>query len=394
MKVAVIGDNHFGAGFNFGKPDLETGINSRLIDYEKTLENIITDIINAKIELVIFLGDIFETRHPTSQQMVSFYRQIIRLSTAKITTYIIMGNHDYQKTRKINSSLDPIKELNIPYINVFTDIELMTFTDSKNETINVLLFPYRNRQSYDTPSNDQALTMFWNEINTAKSKALKNCPIIACGHMMMEQTIGNDVGDYGSNELILPFEMFEGIDITINGHIHRPSILNKHPIFVYSGSMECKDFSEREHKKTYIIYDSNKTGLDSLIFNPINTRKFVDFELDYSRNFPENPMKNIFEQIDNEELKDSIIRFSIMVPETKVVAIDIAAIRSRFYDCEVSCISSITVSPVISKQLRNQKINEAPDDISAFKHYVSSQNNVDSSVLSIGLSIITAELEE
>ena len=392
MRVVIIGDIHLGAGYSFGKPDPDTGINSRLLDYEKTLSNIISYTINKKFELCIMLGDIFETRNPSPQQIVVFYKQLKRLSDAGVTTYVISGNHDYIKTRKITSSLDPLKEIHIPRVSVFTDIDLVQFYDSNNEVLNVLLMPYRNRQSYDKQSNEEAVIEMAKEVYLAKSKATTG-PILLCGHMMMEGTIPADAGEYGINELVLPFEIFEGIDVVINGHIHRPSILKESPLFIYSGSMECKDFSEKEHQKCFLIYDTTQTGPNAVAFKGITTRKFIDFEVDYSANLPDDPMNEIMARIESVPIADAVVKMSVKVPETKVSLIDTAAIRAKFHDQNVNCISDISVSPVISKQLRNQKVNDAPDDISAFKHYVSSQTNVDDQVLALGLAIITAELE-
>lgn len=393
MKVVIIGDIHLGAGYSFGRPDPETGINSRLLDYEKTLSSIITYTINKKFELCIMLGDVFETRNPSPQQIVVFYKQLKRLSAAGITTYIISGNHDYIKTRKITSSLDPIKEIHMPHISVFTDIELVQFRDSHGETLNVLLMPYRNRQSYDRSSNEEAVQEMTREIHSEKLKASPGNPIIVCGHMMMEGTIPSDAGEYGINELILPFEIFDGMDVVINGHIHRPSILKDSPLFIYSGSMECKDFSEKDHQKCFLVYDSKEPIQTAITFKGIATRRFIDFDIDYSSTLPDDPMSDIMSRLHSTPIKDAVVKLGVKIPETKVSLVDTAAIRSKFHELNVDCIADITVSPVISKQLRNQKVNEAPDDLSAFKHYVSSQTNVEESVLNMGLAIIAAELE-
>jgi len=391
VKVVIIGDIHLGAGYSFGKPDPETGVNSRLLDYEKTLSTIITYTINKGFELCIMLGDIFETRNPSPQQIVVFYKQLKRLSDAKIKTLIISGNHDYIKTRKITSSLDPLKEINIPHVHVYTNIELVQFADSNNDLLNILLMPYRNRQSYDKNTNEEAVIAMSEEIHDAKSKTAEGAPILVCGHMMMEGTIPSDAGEYGINELVLPFEIFEGTDVVINGHIHRASILKESPLFIYSGSMECKDFSEKDHQKCFLVYDTKQTGTDTVTFKGISTRKFVDFDIDYA-NWPDNPMDEIMIQLENTPIENAVVKVSVKAPETKVSLIDTIAIRAKLHELNVNCISNITVSPIISKQLRNQKVNDAPDDLSAFKHYVSSQTNVDDSVLTMGLAIIAAEL--
>jgi exonuclease SbcD len=392
MKILILGDLHFGRGYAYGKPDLETGINSRLLDYEKTLSNIINYAISNNIELFIFLGDIFETRNPTPQQVVIFYRQLKRLSDANITSYILIGNHDLSKARQITSSLDPLKEINLPKVFIFTHIKLEKFIDSNNEIINILMVPYRNKQCYDKETNDEAIIEMTNEINMAKNTIENDAPILACLHMMMVGTIPLDVGEYGLNELVLPFEMFNGIDVSIAGHIHRSSVLKENPLFIYSGSMECNDFSEREHKKVFLIYDTSKKGTSAVSFHDIPTRKFIDFDMDYSTSLSEDIMDEILSSI-NDSVRDAVVRMHIKVHETKILHIDVAKIRNKFHSFNVNCISDISISPVISKQLRNQNINDATDDVSAFKHYIASQTNVGSEVLNIGLSIITAEME-
>lgn len=391
MKAVFIGDAHFGSGYAYGKIDSATGLNTRLLDYEKTLSNIIDFIINNKIEVCVFLGDIFETKYPTPQQLMVFYRQLMRLSLANITTYLISGNHDYTKARFIYTSLDPLKQLNIPNIHIYTDIDLVQFTDSHNETINLLLMPYRNRQCYDKHTNEEAIAEMTKEIQSAKGKAKEGSPIILLGHMMMSGTIPADAGEYLLNELVLPFDMFEGIDAVINGHIHRCSILKENPVFIYSGSMECKDFGEREHQKAFILYDSSKTGIDAFTFKAIKTRKFINIEIDYSSNFPEDPMKEVIAEIDKNDVKDAVVKVGIRVPEKELSIIDIELIRKKLYADGVSCLTDVSVVPVISKQFRSQKVQEAPDDISAFKHYITSQGGVEAEALDLGLQIIKAE---
>ncbi len=387
MKILILGDVHLGAGYNFGKPDQETGINSRLLDYKDTLSKVIDYAIDNKFELFIFLGDIFETRNPTSQQMVIFYSQGIEV-------WLLSGNHDYIKTRKITSSLDPLKEISLPNVSVFTDIEARTFINSNNEKANFIMMPYRNRQSYDKNTNEEAINELSNELNTVKKQLGTELPILLCGHMMVENTIPSDAGECGLNELVLPFDIFSNIDVVVNGHIHRSSIVKQKPAFIYSGSMECKDFGEKEHQKCFLIYDTDKSGIDTIEFKTIDTRKFIDFELDYSVIFPNDPMTEILNEITSKEINNTIVRMNIKVPENKIIAIDVLAIRKAFHNANVYCIADVSISPVIAKQMRNLKVHGATDDLSAFRHYIGSQFDVADDVLNIGLSIIRSEIED
>lgn len=393
MRIVICGDTHFGRGYSFGKIDSLTGHNTRLLDYEKTLSDIITYTIENKIELFIFLGDIFETRSPAPHQMVIFYRQLKRLIDNNVTIFMIRGNHDSNFSRKITSSLDPLKELYLPNLHIYNNIDSFTFTDNHNESINIILMPYHNRQSYGKDTNEEALNEIRAELDIAKSKIQPNIPTICVAHMMFEDTLPGDAGEYGLNELVVPFNMFNDIDIMIAGHIHRSSIHKKEPAFIYSGSMECNDFSEREHNKVFLIYDSNKKGVEAITFMPIITRKFIDFEIDFIKDMPADPMKVILDRIENENIKDAIVRLCVRLPESEISKIDTTIIRQRFNQLEVNCISAISVVPIILKQFRNQKINEAPDHITAFRHYIASQSSVVDGVFENGLEIMNIENE-
>lgn len=389
MKVLMLGDTHFQAGYSFGKPDQKTGLNSRLLDYENTASNVVSYAIKNSIPLFVFLGDIFETRTPSSQALVVFYRLLKRLSDAGITTYIISGNHDQSKARRITSSLDPIKELRLPNIFTFNDIDLVPFTDANGDSVNVLLVPYRNRHTYDKLTNVETIAEMRKEVETAKAKGIPGAPLIVCSHMMMEGVIPAEAGEYANtNELIVPYNVFDGANLVVNGHIHRPSILKEDPPVINVGSMECKDFSEREHQKCFLVYDTNKIGMDAVAFKAIPTRKFVEFAVDFGNNWPVDPMKEIAAQINKTDIRDAVVRCNVRVPEVKVPMIDLFKIRGMLYEYGANLISDVSVSPIVSRQLRNQKVNEAPDDVSAFKHFISAQTNVADDVLQKGLEIM------
>lgn len=388
MRATLIGDNHFQAGYNYGKIDTETGLNTRLLDYEKTLAKIIDYTINNRIELCVFLGDIFETRNPQPHAIVVFYRQLMRLSKAGVKVVIISGNHDSTKQRRtITTSLDPLKELNIPNVHIFTSIDNFIFTDRDGESLNLILMPYRNRQNYDRDTKEEALNDMKAELKQATDKMKPNTPSLLCGHMMLQGTIPDEVGENGLNELVLPFDMFEGINVVVCGHIHSPKIMKEDPLFIYSGSMECRDFSEREHNKNFLVYDSAKTGLERITHIPIHTRPFFIFDIDFT-NMPAEPMEEVFERLNEKDMRDAVVKVQIKMPEKEVGQIDIHAIKAELNRRGVSHIAEVSVSPLISRHTKNQQVSEAVDDKSAFKSYIGSQKGIDADVLALGMEII------
>jgi DNA repair exonuclease SbcCD nuclease subunit len=182
--------------------------------------------------------------------------------------------------------------------------------------------------------------------------------------------------------------MFLGVDVTINGHIHNSSIQKREPLFIYSGSMECKDFSERLHKKVFLVYDSSKSIKNAITFEHIKTRQFLDFEIDYSEIIVEDYTNDILAQLDEAAIKGSVVRMNIKIQELKVPLIDTSIIRARLNQMGASCISDIAITPIISRQQRNKEVNDAPDDTTAFKNYISSQMDVNNDTLELGLEIM------
>ena len=64
MKVAVLGDTHFGAVFGLGKPT-EDGSNTRIKDYQKSMDFCIQYCIDNNIDAFVQTGDLFEKRNPS-----------------------------------------------------------------------------------------------------------------------------------------------------------------------------------------------------------------------------------------------------------------------------------------------------------------------------------------
>lgn len=382
MKVSIIGDFHAGAGLNYGKIDPTSGMNTRLIDYENTLNTIIDHNIANKVELIVFLGDIFETRTPPPYQVSIFYKAIKRITDAGIKVIAIQGNHDSSKSKLITSSLDPLKALNLPNTYIFNEIGSIAFDD-----FNLLLMPYSNRQTYDHKTNSEAIAFLKQQVDVEVAK-FNDKPILACLHMMFENTIYADIGDLGINELSIPLSMFDKCAITIAGHIHCHSIIKTEPYVIYSGSTECNGFQEREHNKVFIIYDTALPYENCLEFVPIKTRKFVDLQFDFGSDYDDTSIPNMLKEIKATELEGAIVRVGLKIPETKKNVITPNDIREELYKLNVFCIADITITPIIARQMKNKKAIEELDDLSAFKFYLNSQNDTQDGILVLAEEII------
>ena len=64
LRIAHLADTHIGME-NYGRLNAETGLNQRLHDFLKSLDQALDAALAAKVDLVVFAGDIYKTRDPT-----------------------------------------------------------------------------------------------------------------------------------------------------------------------------------------------------------------------------------------------------------------------------------------------------------------------------------------
>ena len=71
---------------NYGRHDPMSGLPMRVMDYLKSLDEIIDAAITEKVDLVLFAGDTYKDRSPAPTFQREWGRRIMRLSHAGIPT--------------------------------------------------------------------------------------------------------------------------------------------------------------------------------------------------------------------------------------------------------------------------------------------------------------------
>jgi len=163
MKIGIIGDTHFGAGYNLGKLDPRTQFNSRLIDFTDTFNQIIDMFVERDVKLVIITGDVFETRHPTSAQLNAFSKCVQGAINKGLEIAIVVGNHDQQRTIS-TTTVDIFDSLETPGISVYPNFGIHTTRDEHGNNINCVLMPYRDRRMMGTKTNADAIKEIENKL--------------------------------------------------------------------------------------------------------------------------------------------------------------------------------------------------------------------------------------
>jgi len=357
MKIGVIGDNHFGSGYNMGRLDPKTQINSRLLDFENTFNSIIDSFVKRNVKAVVLTGDIFETRHPTSVQLNIFSKCVQRTIDFGMEVIINVGNHDQQRHTS-TTTVDIFNKLKLPKLKVYSEIDLHTLNDNTH----LILMPYRDRKMMGADTNSNAILKIETEINQI-SKDLKGTKIIV-GHFMLEKSPeDSDPDTFSINELILPLSMFDNYDVVIMGHIHKHQVVsNKKPIIIYSGSMDKVSFGERGHQKISIIIDTD--DIENFEIIKTKVRNLFVLELDYTdENLIKDEINNkIMEDINyidqEHSLKNSISKVIIKVNENNLYYINQPEIKNFIVDKKVKFCTGIHINSTNNRQLRNSAINE------------------------------------
>jgi exonuclease SbcD len=373
--IGIIGDTHFGAGYNMGNIDPKTQLNTRLLDFSNTFNQIIDKFAKNGVKVVVLTGDIFETRHPTSAQLNAFSECIHRAINLGMEIIINVGNHD--QLRNISTTtIDVFDALKLPFLKIYQNIEVHKVKD-----INLILMPYRDRRMVGAKSNSEAIEMLENELNSVVQTLTGKKIVI--GHFMLEKSPeGSDPDTFSLNELILPMSMFDNCDVVIMGHVHKHEIVSSSlnsPTIIYSGSMDKVSFGEKDHRKVSLILDPE--NIHNIDIIKTNVHNLFEINLDYideKKSFKEEINNKITSDIDSfnktQSIKNSIVKVIVRVKENDLYYVKQPLIKDYVLSKGVKYCTGIQVTSINTRQLRNSTINETLSGKKAFASYLDGIN--------------------
>ena len=286
-------DIHFGME-NYGRIDPQTGIHTRLLDFDKALTACVDYAISNKVDFFLFAGDAYKTATPSPTQQRLFLRCFLKLYQAQIPVVIIVGNHDHPMSFGKAHALDIFNELPVDGFHVI-DKPKTTRLITKNGPVSIVGIPWPTRSAIALQSGYQLRE--YDDITLKISAALAHSiqeqaaqlnpeePAVLAGHLTVASGIfsGSEKrAIYGNDPVLLTSQLaIQPFDYVALGHLHRHQNLNEggHPAVVYSGSLERIDFGERKDQKGFCdvqIHDKNHTTYN---FIPVPTRPFIQIEI-------------------------------------------------------------------------------------------------------------------
>ena len=364
VKILHLSDIHIGSGFSHGKVNPETGLNTRLEDFVKTLGICIDRAIEEPVDLVLFGGDAFPDATPPPYVHEAFASQFRRLADAKIPAVLLVGNHDQHSQGNGGASLCIYRTLVVPGFIVGDTITTHRISTTGGD-IQILTLPWLNRSTLLTRPETEGLTL--PEVNELLLKKLepvleaeirrldRNLPTILLGHLMADRAnLGAEKFLAVGKGFTIPISMLtrEEYDYVALGHVHKHQNLNpsNDPPIIYPGSIERVDFSEEKEDKGYVLLDVAPGKVDWQ-FCSVPARPFLTIEIDVSQE--EDPLEVVIEAIAKQEIEDRVVRLIYKLRSEQLDLINTAAI-----DRALQSAHSHSIRPELVSQLARPRLPE------------------------------------
>jgi len=345
IKILHFADAHIDMA-NYGRHDPETGLPQRVMDFLKSLDQIVQSAIQEQVDLVIFAGDAYKDRSPAPTFQREWGKRIMQLSRAGILTLLLTGNHDISPATGRAHAIQEFSTLDVDHVKVLDSPQFLGPSELEGLPIQVLALPWISRSglmaSLELGGSDPGKVYEQLEerlstlVATWLSEADPDLPIILTAHASVEGAkYGSERMVMLGNDLVLPPALVKDqrLDYVALGHIHKPQNLNEnsHPPVIYPGSIERVDFGEAADKKFFVIANVEK-GKTEIIWHELkDIRPFIDLHIKLETNDHIN--QKLQETLPSqEELRDAIVRMVIVYPREWEALIDEAALRALTED--------------------------------------------------------------
>ena len=341
-KILHFADAHIDMA-NYGRQDPETGLPLRVMDFLKSLDEIVDTATREQVDCVIFAGDAYKNRDPAPTFQREWGKRIMRLSKAEIPTILLVGNHDVSPSVARAHALEEFSTLSVPHVLVvdkpmFLGPEELKplCVPGKELALQLLAVPWVSRSGLmaylDFQTRD--LGQLYEEMEKRLSNVLEKwldgadpaLPTILTAHASIEGAVyGGERTVLLGKDFVLPKSMVVDprLDYVAMGHIHKSQNLNEgsHPPVVYSGSIERVDFGEVKDDKFFVLADvgKGKTDLDWRKLEGVRPFHDRSLELTSQKDITDQVIKTLPAQ---DAMKDAVVRLVLEYPRAWAPLID------------------------------------------------------------------------
>ena len=369
MRAIICGDAHIGAVFGLGRSNGRGG-NTRVDDYTKSFNHIVDYAIETKADIFIQTGDMFEFRDPDVIHMAIVDKALKKLSNANISTFVIMGNHDYRRNGdNFTSSISSLAASDYPNVRMVLRPEIIQVCKSDGDKTNLLLLPYRDQRMYPGKGNKERSLSYEDQIQTMIASADNDAPLMAVGHNFFCEGSYND---YGGSELMVRPSAFSGCDAALMGHLHQFRVVRKtSPVCIYTGSMEKSNFGDANVDKYFIDYDLSSKKAS---FKKVPSRGLLDHSVSLAGLGFSEITDGLNAAVDECDVQDKVVRLKLLVEEDVIPAVDKSKISDKLYENGAFYVSKVVIEVISKRIVRDSGVLTHKDDKPMFEAFVGSQD--------------------
>lgn len=350
MKVLHFADAHIDMA-NYGRHDPQTGLPLRVLDFLRSLDEIVDTAITERVDLVIFAGDAYKDRAPAPTFQREWGRRVMKLSQARIPTLLLIGNHDISPAVGRAHAIQEFETLRVPFVRVLARPEFLAPPDLWDLPLQVIAIPWISRSgllaALETSAADSAQVYSSLEERISDlvqgwlAEADPRLPIILTAHASVQgAAYGAERAVMLGADMVLPGALVKDprLDYVALGHIHKPQNLNEggHPPVIYPGSIERVDFGEARDDKFFILAEVAR-GETSVEWRRLaGVRPLIDCHATLDDNASAGSVqgREVTDRLlaalpEASQMQGAILRLTISYPRDCEKLIDDAALRSQ-----------------------------------------------------------------
>jgi exonuclease SbcD len=387
IEILHVSDTHIGSGFQHGKINPETGLNTRLEDFVNSLAQCIDRALAKPVDLVLFGGDAFPDATPPPYVQEAFASQFRRLVDAKIPTVLLVGNHDQHSQGQGGASLCIYRTLGVPGFVVGDRIATHRI-ETNNGAVQIITLPWLTRSALLTRKETENLSL--GEVNQLLVQRLEPVleaeirrldpavPTVLLAHLMADNAnLGAERFLAVGKGFTIPLSMLTRpcFDYVALGHIHRHQNLHKSndPPVIYPGSIERVDFSEEKEDKGFVLVQLEK-GKAEWEFCPLPARTFRTVEVDVSQ--AEEPQAAIIKAIEKKAIADAVVRLIYKLRSEQLEQIDTPALHQALSSAHTYTIQAELVSQLTRPRLPELGVGTSIDPMAALTTYLDNRTDL------------------
>ncbi|TAK24754.1 MAG: exonuclease SbcCD subunit D [Chloroflexota bacterium] len=333
LRLLHFADAHLGVE-TYGRFDPVLQMNTRLADFTRRLDDIVSRAIDESVDLVVFAGDAYKSRDPSPTHQREFARRIRRLSEADIPTFLLVGNHDLPAASGRASSLDIYDTLAVPRVTVARSLQTHII-ETRAGPLQIVALPWLRRSALLAQAENRAMTAeetrraieehAANFIAASAESLRSDVPAILVAHVSVEGAVfGSERSVLVGDDVALPLSSIARPEFryVALGHIHKHQVLSNDPPTIYPGSIERVDFGEESDKKGFVIAELGETT--TWRFQDLPARRFVTIR---ARAHELDPTGSIVAAISQADVEDAIVRVMVQAEPDVDARVDYATVR-------------------------------------------------------------------